>query len=158
MGFDACLWKRISCSFPCGWCLGYIDDVLRESHFEERLEKRERRLRAAVLVRSIGVQPVPAGAGRGVVERDAEVVVAEEPVEGAVRLLTPLAVAGRAQRFEGGGDRRLRLHRLLIEARARAGARIEAVRADRHEVAFRALERRQPRERLERAVAHGLAA
>ena len=97
--------------------------------------KRERRLRALVLVHAIGVQPVAAAAGGRVVERLLQVVLTEKPAEGAARVLGPAMVAGHPARVETGRDHRARLDRLLIERGLRPAASIEAVRADRREVA-----------------------
>lgn len=81
------------------------------------------------------MQAVAAAAGVGVINRQAEVVAAQEPLEGAARLLAPAGIAGEAIRFQAGGGRRLGLHRLLVEACLLAAAHIEAVRADGHKVA-----------------------
>ena len=58
-------------------------------HLGEGEVEGEGRFGALVLVDAILVKPVAAAAGGRIVEREAEVVAAEEPLEGAPRFLEP---------------------------------------------------------------------
>ena len=110
--------------------------VLRQSHFRQREQERQRGLRALVPIDAIHMQSIAAAAGLRRVELQAEIVPADEPVEGALGLFVPPEVRCGAIGFQAGGDRRLRFDGLLVEIGARAAAAIEAVAADRAEVAL----------------------
>ncbi len=119
--------------------------VLRVVHFGQGKVEGERRFRALVFVDPIAVQPVAAAAGAGIIERKAEIVAAQEPLEGAPGLDQPCGILRDAKRFQAGGNHGLGLHRLLIEVRARAVADVKAVAADGPEVArLCPLQRGQP--------------
>ena len=81
-------------------------------------------------------KPSPAAAALGRVEFQAQIVPAEEPVEGALRLLVPPDVGCGAIGFQAGRDHGLRLDGLLVEIGARAAAPVESIAADRPEVAL----------------------
>src|SRR5438067_11521026 len=78
--------------------------------------ERERRFRAFVVVDVAVAEPVAAAAGREVVQRPREVVLAEEPVERELRALAVLAVAGRVECRELRLHQRRRIERLLVTA------------------------------------------
>ena len=86
--------------------------------------ERERRLGAFVLVHVALAETVAATAGREVVERPAETVASEEPLEGALRAGAVLGIAGDDERGELCLDEGRRVERLLV-----AGARRGLVRA-----------------------------
>ncbi len=110
-------------------------------------------LGAFVLTHAVGVQPVAAAAGQGVIEREAQVIASEEPLERARRLLAPVVVACDPVRRQARRNRHRGFDRLLIEARARSASRIEPVRSDRHEVrAPGPLHADQPGERRQRRL------
>ena len=84
-----------------------------------------------------------------------EVVAAEEPVEGALRLLVPPGVGRGAVRFQASRDRGLRLDGLLVEVRACAVAPIESVAANGPQLPMlRGLYAHQPAQRLYAAFVH----
>ena len=94
-------------------CLGVV-------HFGEGKVEGQGRFGALVFVDAVVVQAVAAAAGAGIVERQAEIVAAQKPLEGALRLARPRSILRGAKGLEAGGDHGLRLHRLLVEVRARA--------------------------------------
>src|ERR1017187_6213258 len=110
--------------------LNAICGVLCQPHFRQRQEKGQHRFRSLVLVAPVLVQPIATTAGLRGVEFQPEIVPAEEPVEGALRLLIPPRVGCGAVRFQASRDRGLRLDGLLVEVRARAVTLIESVTAD----------------------------
>ncbi len=75
-------WSSSSCFHGCQCCLS-------QTQFEHRLEKGEGRLRALIFVRAVGMQAVATTAGRRIVDRQVQIVAAEEPVEGAPRFFVP---------------------------------------------------------------------
>ena len=76
------------------------------------------------------MQSIAAAAGLGRVELQAEIVPADEPVEGALRLLVPPEVRCGAIGFKTSRDRCLRLDGLLVEIGARAATAVEPVAAN----------------------------
>ena len=74
--------------------------MLGGGHFRERDLEREGGFGTLVFVGAVVVQAVAAAAGGGIVKRDAEIVAAEKPVEGAPRLAPPevIVVARKASR------------------------------------------------------------
>ncbi len=110
-----------------GFQFPVLKGVFGQLHFQPALQEGEGGLGALIGVRPIGVQAVAAAAGDGIIDRLMEVVAAVEPFKGAPGLLAPAAVAGGLMGGQAGRDHGLRLHRLLIKARALAAARIEAV-------------------------------
>ena len=62
------------------------DQVFGVVHFGEGEVEGEGGLRALVFVHPVGVQAVAAAAGGEIVERQAEIIAAQEPFEGAFRL------------------------------------------------------------------------
>ena len=62
----------------------------------------ERRLRPLVLVHAVTVQAVTAAAGPGIVEGQAKVIPAQEPLEGTSGFLRPRGVLGGTERFQAG--------------------------------------------------------
>ena len=96
------------------------------------------------------MQPVAAAAGGRIVERKAQVVAAQEPLEGEPGFVQPVFVVRGAVGFDAGRHRGVGLDRLLVELGGRFAARIEAVAADRaEEVLRRVLHLAQPAERVE---------
>ena len=73
------------------------------------------------------MQAVSTSAGRVIVERDLQVVISQEPIEGGPRLFPPAAfsrsaISLQASRYDGTS-----FDRLLIEARLFRFPRIEAM-------------------------------
>src|SRR5690606_9657148 len=101
-------------------------------HLRERVQPRERRLGALVLVHARRAETVAAAARALVTDRRAQVVVADEPAVSARGLADPRRVAGRTVRGDACADGRVRLDRLLREPRSGPAAPVPAVSADRH--------------------------
>ena len=89
-----------------------------------------------VSIDAIHVQSVAAAAALGRIEFQPEIVPADEPVERALRLFIPPDIRRGAISFQTGRNHGLRLDGLLIEIGARAATAVEAIAADRPEVAF----------------------
>jgi hypothetical protein len=106
------------------------------AHFQERHQEGERGFGALILIGAIGMQAIAASAGGGIVERDLQIVVAEEPIECAPRFLAPAILSRDAIGLQAGGDGGAGFDGLLIEAGLLGTLRIEAVRSDRDEVAL----------------------
>ena len=106
-------------------------------HGHRRKLQGEDRFGALVAIDPGRHQPVEAAAGGDVGERDAAVIVAEEPAEGVARDAFPALVAGDGEGGRGGIDRRRRLERLLVEGERQRIGPAEAVRPDRAERAAR---------------------
>ena len=70
-----------------------------------------------------------------IIDREVQIVVAEEPVEGAARFFVPALVCRDPVRFETSGYHGLSLNRLLIEPGTHAATPIKTVGADRDEMA-----------------------
>src|ERR1019366_7053063 len=94
--------------------------VLYQPHFRQRQEKGQHGFRSLVFVAPVRVQPVATAAGLAGVEFQPEIVPAEEPVEGALRLFIPPRVGCGAVRRQASRDRGLGLDGLLVELRAPA--------------------------------------
>ena len=110
--------------------LNAICGVLYQPHLRQRQQKGQHRFRSLVFVAAVRVQSIAAAARLGGVEFQAEIIPAEEPVEGALRLFIPPQVGRGAVRFQASRDRALRLDGLLVEIRAYAVALIESVAAN----------------------------
>src|SRR5579863_6157720 len=80
------------------------------------------------------MQAVPTSAGCGVIQRQLQVVVAEEPIESRPRCTAPLDVTGYTVRLQASRNRACGFERLLIETRLLTTPAIEALRADRNKV------------------------
>ena len=91
-------------------------------------------LGALVFVDTILMEAVAAAAGAGVVEREAEVIAAEEPFEGAFGLASPHGIPGEAEGLLAGADHGLGFDGLLIKVGTCAVLFVEAVAADGAEV------------------------
>ena len=129
--------------------------VLRQLHLRQRKQECQRGFRSLVPVDPIHMQSIAAAAGLGRVEFQSEIVPADEPVEGALRLLVPPDVRCGAIGFQTGRDRGLRFDGLLVEIGARAAAAVEAVAANRPEVALLGhLQFGQPAQGFEAALEH----
>ena len=129
--------------------------VLCQPHFRKGQEEGQRRFRSLVFVAPVRVQPIAAAASLAGVEFQPEVVRAEEPVEGALRLSMPPRVGCGAVRFQASRNRGLRLDGLLVEFRACAVAPIESVAANRPQLAVRrCLYAHQPAQRLYAPFVH----
>jgi hypothetical protein len=98
------------------------------------LEKGKCRLGTLVFIRSIRVQTVPATAGGRVVYRQVQVVATEKPFKGAARFPVPAFVPRDAMSFEAGGNHRLCLNGLLIEAGTLTATVIKTIGADGNKV------------------------
>jgi hypothetical protein len=117
------------------------------------MQPGNRRFSTLVLVDTVGVEAVAAGAGGVVGDRLLEVVAAEEPLEAAAGVFQPALFPGHLMDLEEGIDHVLRLGRLLVETGRRAIAREPAVIADRHEMASRVgLDVHQPAQRADAGV------
>ena len=83
----------------------------------------KRRLGALVCVYVVCSQPVAAAAGGEVIERPAEAVSAQEPLEGALRTSAMVDVSRHRERRQFGLDKRRRIEWLLVtQARGGLGA------------------------------------
>src|SRR3954470_22859456 len=82
------------------------------------------------------MQGIAATAGAGGVKLEAEIVPAEEPIEGALGVFVPTRVRGGVEGFEASRHHGVRLDRLLVEVGARFAAAVEAVTANRTKVAM----------------------
>src|ERR1039457_5535287 len=102
------------------------DGVLQRLHFRQREQEGQRGLGALILAQTVHVQAVPTAAGGRIVERQAQIVSTEEPLERAPRLRDPEHVARRMIRFDAGGNRYLGFDGLLVELRAFLAARIKS--------------------------------
>lgn len=80
------------------------------------------------------MQTIATATRRRVVYREVQVIAAKEPLEGAAGFHVPVSFSGDKMRFEAGGDHRLRLHRLLIEAGAFTISRVKTIGADGNEM------------------------
>jgi len=98
--------------------------------FRQTTEERQHRFRALVFVAPVRVQTIAATASLRSVQFQPEIVPAEEPVEGALRLFIPPRVGRGAVRCQASRDRGLRLDGLLVEVRACAVTLIESVAAN----------------------------
>src|SRR5260370_454622 len=76
------------------------------------------------------MQPIAAAACLGRVEFESEIVPADEPVKGALRMFIPPDVRCGAIGFQTGRDRCLRLNGLLVEIGARAAAAVKPITAN----------------------------
>ena len=92
-------------------------------HLRQRKQKGQGGFGSLVPVDPVYMQPIAAAAGLRRVEFQAQIVPADEPVKGALRLFVPPEVRRGAIGFQTGGDRGLRLDGLLVEIGARAAAR-----------------------------------
>ena len=104
------------------------------------------------------MQAVPAAAGDGIIKRQLQIVVAEEPVESRPGFAAPAAVASDAVGLQTRRNRAGGFKRLLIETSLLAILAIETLRTDRHKVAvdFAALRLRQPIQRFETGGNHAI--
>ena len=116
---------------------------------ELRAMECERRLGAFVRVHVVVAEPVAAAAGREVVERPAEPVAPEEPLERALRAGAVLGIAGDGERRELRLDERGRVERLLV---ARARRRLVRGGGPRCRAGGGALARARTRRRARRAT------
>ena len=83
-----------------------------------------------VSVRTVHMQPIQAAAGFRGVEFQAQVVPADEPVKGSLRLLVPPSIGSGSIGRQTRRDSRLSVNRLLIEKGADAATPVKSVRAD----------------------------
>src|SRR5258705_8104772 len=105
---------------------------------------------------AMGMQPVAATAGYGIIQRKLQIVVAQKPVECRPSFVAPAAVASHSVRFETGRNRACSFNWLLIEARLFATFAIEPLRPNRYKVAvdFAVLCFQEPIERFEAGGNH----
>src|SRR5204863_5364161 len=82
------------------------------------------------------MQTVSTSAGRVIVERDLQVVVSQEPIEGGPGLFPPTTFSGSAISLQASRHDGTCFDRLLIEARFFRFPRIEAMLPDRHKMTF----------------------
>ena len=99
------------------------EDVLRQLHFRQRKQEGQGGFRSLVSVDAIHMQPIAAAARFRRVEFESQIVPADEPVKGALRVFVPPEVRGGAIGFQTSRNRGLRLDGLLVEIGARAAAR-----------------------------------
>src|SRR5436305_1885093 len=103
----------------------------------QREEEGEGRFGPLVAVDPVLLEPVAAAARGRVVQILAQVVAAEEPLEGGAGLGHPGGVLGGPVRLQAGGDGRAGLDRLLVEPGRHLPLAVEPVAADRPEVLLR---------------------
>src|SRR5262245_26519086 len=99
-------------------------------HLQERVQPRERRFRALVVVHARRVESVATAAGAVIVESLTHVVRAEKPAKRLPGALEPGAIAGHAERRAARRDRGVGLDRLLVEARTPPALLVETLIAD----------------------------
>src|ERR1700686_75061 len=102
------------------------------------------------------MQSVPATAGCGIIKRQLQIVVAEEPVESRPGFAVPAPVSSYAVCLQTRGHRAGSFKGLLVEASFLATLTIKTLRTDRNKVAvgFAALLFQQPIERFEAGGKH----
>src|SRR6185295_2971152 len=103
-----------------------VQDVVSQAEFQQGLQKRERGLRALILVGTIRMQAVSTAPAHRVVDGNVQVIASEKPFERTSRFLSPTLVSCDAGGLEAGGHHGLSFHRLLIESCAFAALMIEA--------------------------------
>src|SRR6266851_1503930 len=129
--------------------------ILRQAHLRQRKQEGQGCFRSLVPVDPIHVQPIAAAACFGRVEFQSEIVPADEPVEGALRLLVPPEVRRGAIGFKTGRDHCLRLDGLLVKVGAYAAAAIKSVAANGSKVTLLGdLQFRQPAQGLQASLKH----
>ena len=89
--------------------------AFQQVHLGEGEEEGEGRFGPLVPVDPVLLEAVAAAAGARVVQLLAQVVAAEEPLEGGAGLVQPGGILGGPVRLQAGGDRRVGLDRLLVE-------------------------------------------
>src|ERR1700733_443551 len=82
------------------------------------------------------MQSVPASAGAGIVKRNLQVIVAEEPVKRCPRIFQPLALSGRTISLQACRYTGTCFDGLLVESGFLRFFRIKSVRSDRNEMAL----------------------
>ncbi len=93
-------------------------------------QEGQRGFGALILAQPVHVQAVATAAGGRIVERQAQIVPAEEPLERAARFRDPEHVARGLIRFDAGGNRGLGFDGLLVE-NARVPCRADKIRSSR---------------------------
>src|ERR1700675_315746 len=83
---QSCQVRLFICLFGC----------LESAHFQKCHKERQRRFRALVLIRAVRMQAVAATAGRRVIQRNLEIVVAQKPVESRPGFVAPAMVSSHA--------------------------------------------------------------
>src|ERR1700674_5991178 len=63
------------------------------AHFQERHQKRQRRLRTLIFIGPVRMEAVSTAAGGGIVERNLKIVISQEADECGPRLFPPTALA-----------------------------------------------------------------
>ena len=104
--------------------------ILRQPHFRQRQKESQCGFGSLVFVAPVRVQAVAAAAGLGAVEFQSEIIPAQKPVKGALRLLMPPWVGCGAVCFQASGNRGVRFDGLLVEVRAYAVTPIESIAAN----------------------------
>ena len=124
--------------------------AFQQFHFGQRKQEGQGRLGSLVHVYAVFLKTVVASSGLGVVDVEAQVVAAQEPLERKPRFLEPDRVFGGMVSLDARGHRGMALDGLLIELGAFPAAVVKAIAADRAEAAGRRLLLLdQPRERLQ---------
>src|SRR5260370_22908585 len=102
------------------------------------------------------MQTVSTSARRAIVERDLQVVISQEPIEGGPRLFPPTAFSRSAISLQASRHHGTSFDRLLIEARLFRFPRIEAMLPDRPKMTFyfAALNRPHPIPRFQSGLHH----
>ena len=119
------------------WFLKRLEVMLEQFHFAQRHQVGERRFSALIQVDAVGMQTIATTAGGGIVERKAQIVATEEPLEREPGLLVPFGVVGRAISFEAGGNGGVGLNRLLVELGRLPATGKKSIGADRAKMAVR---------------------
>jgi hypothetical protein len=91
--------------------------VFEQLHFAHRDEVGQRGFGALILVHAVGVQSIAATARLRIIERKAEIVAAQEPLEGDAGLFVPEGIVGGAIGLEARRDGAVGLDRLLVKLR-----------------------------------------
>src|ERR1043165_4028375 len=135
-------------------CLHRLQDVVSQAEFQLGLKKRQRRLRALILVGAVSMQTVTTSSGHRVINGKIQIVTSKKPFKRSSRFLSPALVSCDAGGLETGGHHGLSFHRLLVESCTFSALMIKAVGADRHKVSscfVGALQVGEPAERFQRA-------
>ena len=100
------------------------------AHFRQADEIGDGGFPAAIFVDPVGMQAVAAAAGFQIDQRQRQIIVAQEPGEGARRLGHPARIAIGPRRRQAGGNGRGRFQRLLVEHARPPAPVAETVGAD----------------------------
>ena len=127
--------------------------AFRKAHFLQGQQKRQRGLGPLIQIDAVNMQRVVTAAGARVVQRLAEIVPPEKPLERLARFIQPEIVLGAEERLQTGRNGGGGFDRLLIKFRPRSALAVKTAGTDRTEVAgFRSLLLREPAQTAQAGV------